>query len=261
MTSPWTIVLAITLAAGLAGPVGAQTVPGESDREAWVRARGSSDVDVLRAFIARFPDSSFVDVARGRIELIDRQRLLDEREREVQRTLDEERTREAAAHEAAERERVAAERLERERIEQQRQADLAAERRLEELRRKAEATQRQAERKVRLDAERERLARERVERRRVLAESAVRTRLDSERKKADAARRRAERELKRVENELAARGKLDRSQPRRSRLDGVDETSGGRPAASEPAAATKPSPAVPRAPQQGVPHGPKPQLG
>jgi hypothetical protein len=46
--------------------------PGETDQQAWSKLRDSMDVEQLRGFVARYPDSLLVDAAKARIDLAER---------------------------------------------------------------------------------------------------------------------------------------------------------------------------------------------
>lgn len=194
MNSLLRLVAAGAFATGLAAsPVMAQT-GSRPDEAAWARVRASSDRGELQGFLARFPDSEYAEIARGRIELIDSVLRLQDRERELDRKREAELSRERAeraAREAEERMRAARERSER-----------AAEAR----RRAEEAAARVRE---------ERLARERAEAER--RREAERLKAEAvQRLKADAARRRAEEALRQLEQDLARR-KLESGEPQRVR--------------------------------------------
>lgn len=161
----------------MSGEAAAQNAQNPSDREAWEVVRTSFDPNELRKFISQFPQSSFTPVARGRLELLQRTRALEERERAVNLKLqrDERKARpERAAGTRSEEGRSTA------RKEQPREPA--------ELARAGE--DHQADRK------------ERDEKRQA-----------AQRAKTEAARLRAEKALRRFEEELAARKKVDRPVP------------------------------------------------
>jgi hypothetical protein len=125
----------------------------ETDAQAWVRVRQSSNINELQEFVHQYPDSFLVADAQARLAALERQQ---------------------AEQELAERqrfERVERQRLESQREEQERAAREAAERfaKAEEERARREQAEREKEtteleRVARETEERERLERERIER-------------------------------------------------------------------------------------------------
>lgn len=80
MNSLLRLVAAGAFATGLAtSPVSAQT-GSRPDEAAWARVRATSDRAELQGFLARFPDSEYAEIARGRLELIDSVLRLQDRE-------------------------------------------------------------------------------------------------------------------------------------------------------------------------------------
>jgi hypothetical protein len=176
-----------------AGAALAQDQPTASEHDAWIRVRGTSDPKELELFLARYPSSGYAEIARGKLGLIDRARLLDQREGELA----------AAQEEHLRQER--ADRLHREREERERLARETLDREQEAKRRAAEAAERVRE---------ERLARERAALEKRL--EAIREKREAvERARADQARLRAEQVLKRLEEGLIQRKKIDSELQRR----------------------------------------------
>ena len=167
----------------MSGEATAQNSPHSNDREAWEGVRTSSDPDELRKFISEFPQSSFTPVARGRVELLQRTRALEEKEQAVNQKLQEE-----------EKKKTPPERAVGGRSDEGRSAARKAEQAREpaELARRTEADQ--ARRKEQDDK-----------------------RLAAQRAKTEAARIRAEKALRRFEEELAARKEGRSARVRRRR--------------------------------------------
>lgn len=212
MKSLLRVLLAAAVAsAAMAGLASAQTGSARPDQESWARIRATADKAELQRFIARHPDSAYAELARVRLELIERSSQLRNLEREIARKNADER-----AEEARRLARERGERLQHERA------------RAEEARLRSELAA------VRARQERLTRARDEAERRR----EAQRARTEAQRVKAEAARDRAEQALKRLEEELARRN-VDWTDPGRVR----------RPARPNPAAEPgNPGPARPVAP-------------
>jgi hypothetical protein len=191
---------------------------GETEREAWPRARASNDPQVLRDFIAKYPNSFLVDDAKDLIQRLEARasapaersapvqndrsqaptlqlarrpddaaaaRAREEAERLAWQRLQDEQKRRAEARQQAERERLAAEEQEKQRLAQEEERRKAEAKRAEVERQAEEARQKKlAEERSAAEArERQRLEREarlEEERRRLEARKAEQERLAEE---------------------------------------------------------------------------------
>jgi uncharacterized caspase-like protein len=163
----------------------------ETDSEAWARIRQGADLEQLREFMARHPNSYLVEVAKAQIEAIERRRRQEAR-RAVEERLERERQSEAVR-------RAEAERATREREERERQALMQRRAEEQEAARRAEVEKAARERE---EQERQGLGtQDQDAARQAEAEKAVREREEQER----LAWQRLEAEQRRRAEELAAR--------------------------------------------------------
>lgn len=126
----------------------------ETDAQAWVKIRQSSNIADLENFIRQYPQSFLAADARSRVAVLDREEAL--------RELQQRQLRQQAERERLERERLAQEQAGRERV--RREAFAKAEEEQRRAREKLDREIREREQTERERLERERLAQEQAER-------------------------------------------------------------------------------------------------
>ncbi|WP_342165039.1 caspase family protein [Methylobacterium sp. SD21] len=163
----------------------------ETDRDVWHKIRGTSDAVVLRDFIARYPESDFVELAKLRLKLHDDWNALGEQLERRKKDAEARRIADLAARDS-EAKRRADEARQRKAVEEQAEVE----------RRVAEAARQAEEARLAEDARQRRLANEQAEKAKRAVEAArqaeeTRQRVSAEQQAAEA--RRAEAAVREAE--------------------------------------------------------------
>lgn len=185
--------------------------------QAWAEIKNSSNVALLRAFISRFGDTFYGDVARARLEELKKEQAAAEAKREAEQAAE----REAEAKRAAEREaekRAESERIKKElEAESQRKAEEAEKRRaeVEEANRRVAVLEVEAKQAAEREAEAKRAAEEAKREAEQAAEREAEAKRLAEREAE--AKRAAERDAE-YQRQAAARAEEARREEERKRL-------------------------------------------